>query len=221
VTLDQMMDGVVATLTQLPIDAQFVALNAIRARLHAASPNAAQPVDYVRWLPVGQVVANHYNPNQVASPEMGLLQTSIQHDGYTQPVVACWDNVTQKAVIVDGFHRSAVMSASPSIATACHGHLPVVLIDKGINDRMASTVRHNRARGRHAVSGMANMVFALLDQGWDDAAVCRELGLTPEEVVRLKHITGFSKLFADTRYHRAWITKQQIQIRATQHTLTP
>lgn len=118
-----------------------------------------------------------------------------------------------RATIVDGFHRYFVMKSSPDIMERCHGRLPIVVIDRAINDRMASTVRHNRARGKHSVDGMANMVFAMLDNGMDDAEVCNELGMEPEELLRLKHITGFSKLFADTRYNRAWVTKNQIRIR--------
>lgn len=118
-----------------------------------------------------------------------------------------------KAIIVDGFHRYFVMKSSPDIRERCNGMLPIVIIEKDINDRMASTVRHNRARGKHSVDGMANMVFSMLDNGMSDEEICNELGMEPEELLRLKHITGFSKLFADTKYNRAWVTKNQIRIR--------
>jgi ParB-like chromosome segregation protein Spo0J len=115
-------------------------------------------------------------------------------------------------VIVDGFHRYFVMKTHRDIYDACGGCLPVVLIDKGINDRMASTVRHNRARGKHSVQGMSSLVFSMLENGWQDAEICNEIGMGPEELLRLKHITGFSKLFADTKYQRSQVTQRQVRI---------
>lgn len=160
------------------------------------------------------VSPNDYNPNSVARVEMKLLYTSILHDGYTQPVVTIWDNLREKYIIVDGFHRYFTAKTNPDILARNHGLLPIVVIQADINDRMASTVRHNRARGKHSISGMANMVFSMLDNGWEDAEICNELGMESEELVRLKHITGFSKLFSDTGYKRAWVTKQQAKIKA-------
>lgn len=180
------------------------AIGAVRASLHAISPVNGQPVDYVRWVPVEDVTPNDYNPNSVASIEMGLLYTSILHDGYTQPVVTVWDDDAQKYVIVDGFHRYFTCRQNADIRERNHGFLPIVVIDKPINDRMASTVRHNRARGKHSIAGMANMVFRMLDEGWQDADICNELGMQPEELLRLKHITGFSKLFQNVAYQQAW-----------------
>jgi hypothetical protein len=116
-------------------------------------------------------------------------------------------------VIVDGFHRYYTMKTNPDIFDLCHGCLPVVVIEKDINDRMASTVRHNRARGKHSVEGMSNMVFQMLANGWEDAAICNELGMEPEELLRLKHITGFSKLYADHTYSKAWVGFNQIRIK--------
>ena len=115
---------------------------------------------------------------------------------------------------MDGFHRYYSAKMLADIAASTGGLLPIVVIDKGINDRMASTVRHNRARGKHSVQGMSAMVFSLLENHWSDAEICNELGLSPEELVRLKHITGFSKLFADHEYRQAWITDRQARIAA-------
>jgi len=185
----------------------------LRALLHELSPCASQPVDHVRWVPLEQVQANDYNPNRVAQMEMGLLYTSIQHDGYTQPVVTYYDQAADRYIIVDGFHRYHVMRAHPEIAARTGGLLPVVVIDKDINDRMASTVRHNRARGKHSVAGMSQMVFTMLENGWSDAEICHELGMEPEELVRLKHITGFAKLFEDVSYRQAWQTRRQTRLR--------
>jgi len=175
--------------------------------------NPPDPVSSVRWVPIEKVVANDYNPNSVARNEMKLLYISVLHDGYTQPIVTIYDKEQDKYIIVDGFHRYLICKTYKDIAERTGGRVPIVVIDKPINDRMASTIRHNRARGKHSVDGMANMVFALLDNGWEDAAVCNELGLETEELVRLKHITGFSKLFEDAEYKKAWETANQIKLR--------
>jgi ParB-like chromosome segregation protein Spo0J len=173
----------------------------------------SQPIDNVLWVPIDKVQPNDYNPNSVAKIEMRLLYTSILHDGYTQPTVTIYDREKDKYVIVDGFHRYFTCKNNKDIFDRNNGMLPIVVIDKDINDRMASTVRHNRARGKHSVNGMSNMVFKMLENGWSDEAICNELGMEPEEILKLKHITGFSKLFADIEYRKAWETKNQIQLR--------
>jgi ParB-like chromosome segregation protein Spo0J len=144
---------------------------------------------------------------------MKLLYTSISHDGYTQPVVTVYDEKKDKYVIVDGFHRYFTSKRYKDISERNHNRLPVVVIDKDINDRMASTIRHNRARGKHSVSGMSNIVFEMLDNGWEDVDILKELGMEAEELIRLKHITGFSKLFEDTEYKQSWELKKQLQIK--------
>lgn len=171
------------------------------------------PVAHVQFVPVEKVHANNYNPNAVASNEMKLLYTSILHDGYTQPVVTIYDEEKDRYVIVDGFHRYTVMRVNKDIYEANGGLLPIVVLDKGINDRMASTVRHNRARGKHSIEGMGNIVLGMLKNGWRDEEVCNELGMEPEELLRLKHITGFSKLFKDVEYRRAWEARSQARIK--------
>lgn len=188
-------------------------LEDLRAFIHKISPQNSQPVNFVRWIPIEKVHANDYNPNSVAKNEMRLLYVSISHDGYTQPVVTVYDEAKDQYVIVDGFHRYTTMRLNKDIADRNNGLLPVVVIEKSINDRMASTVRHNRARGKHSVSGMANMVFQMLENGWSDEAICAELGVEPDELIRLKHVTGFSKLFENVEYRRSWETKRQIQLR--------
>ena len=133
----------------------------------------------------------------------------------TQPVVAIYDPVAEKYVIVDGFHRFTTMKKFPDIYDSTGGYLPVVVIDKPIADRIASTVRHNRARGKHSVAGMGNLVFQMLEEGMDDQTVCVKLGLDPEELMRLKHITGYSKLYADSPgYSKVLLTGSQMQVKA-------
>lgn len=178
--------------------------------VHALSPMKDQPVDFVRWIPIERIQANDYNPNSVGSREMGLLYTSIKQDGYTQPIVTIEDRDAH--IIIDGFHRYFTGKQMRDIREKVQAHLPVVVIDKDINNRMASTIRHNRARGVHAVSGMSNLVFEMLKNGWQDEDLCNELGMDAEELLKLKHITGFSKLFENIEFKKAWKTREQIQI---------
>jgi ParB-like chromosome segregation protein Spo0J len=178
--------------------------------MHDLSPNKSQPVDFVVWVPIDMVEPNDYNPNSVAQKEMQLLYTSIWNDGYTQPTVTIWDESKQKYVIVDGFHRYFTCKNNADIRERNHGMLPIVVIDKDINERMAATVRHNRARGKHSVQGMSSMVFKLLDQGWKDEDICNQLGMEPEELLKLKYVTGFAKLFENTEYKQAWESRTQL-----------
>ena len=134
-------------------------------------------------------------------------------DGYTQPVVTFYDAESDVYTIVDGFHRYLVMSYHKDIRERTNGLLPVVVIDKSVNERMASTVRHNRARGKHQVTGMAGIVFSMLDNGMNDASICNELGLEADELIRLKYVTGFAKLFEDVEYKKSWESRRQIRLR--------
>jgi len=182
----------------------------LKEKLNNITNLKTQPVNHIRWVNIEKVQANDYNPNSVAKVEMGLLYTSIKHDGYTQPIVTIYDKQIDKYIIVDGFHRYFVCKSNKDILERNHGKLPIVVIDKDINDRMASTVRHNRARGKHSVNGMSHMVFTMLENGWKDEDICNHLGMEADELLRLKHITGFSKLFEDAEYSKAWTTKSQI-----------
>jgi ParB-like chromosome segregation protein Spo0J len=195
-------------------DAEYIdGIEEIKRMINEESPLKTQPVNRVRWVPVDKVSPNDYNPNSVAKIEMGLLYTSIKHDGYTQPIVTIYDEVNDIYVIVDGFHRYFTCKSNQDIRERNHGFLPIVVIEKDINDRMASTVRHNRARGKHSITGMSNMVFEMLQNGWKDEEICNELGMQPEEVLKLKHITGFSKLFENTEYKKAWEETSQLKLR--------
>jgi ParB-like chromosome segregation protein Spo0J len=171
------------------------------------------PVSDVRWVPIDKVVANDYNPNIVAPNELRLLYRSIQADGYTQPVVTIYDPTRDVYVLVDGFHRYLVMQYHKDIRDERDGLLPVVVIDKDMNERMASTIRHNRARGKHHIAGMAHVVFSMLENGMEDEAICAELGLEADELLRLKYVTGFAKLFENVEYKKAWETRKQIKLR--------
>jgi hypothetical protein len=181
------------------------------------TPAHTQPVAAVQWVHLDRIQANDYNPNSVPHQEMKLLHTSIEADGYTQPIVCVYDSMIDKYVIVDGFHRWTVLRRYPDIAARTHGYAPVVVLTSGPADRMASTVRHNRARGKHSVAGMGHLVFEMLTAGESDAQICNKLGLEAEELARLKHITGYSKLYADAQFTAVTMTGEQLAHRATYH----
>ena len=201
------------TENKLTEEQQILLFEDIKELMHEISPLKDQPVNRVKWVNIEEVSPNDYNPNSVAKKEMGLLYTSILHDGYTQPIVTIFDEEKQKYIIIDGFHRYFTCKSNQDILDRNKGRLPIVVLNKNINDRMASTVRHNRARGMHSVTGMSSMVFSMLENGWLDADICNELGMSVEELVKLKHITGFSKLFQDKEYSQAWETKNQILLK--------
>lgn len=188
-----------------PIGTRIGIINEIRRELHRYSPFAAEPVDCVLWVPAGAVTANDYNPNSVAPPEMKLLEHSIKEDGYTQPIVA-WERGDAYEV-VDGFHRHRVGRESPAVRKRVHGHLPLAVIqqareDRG--DRIAATIRHNRARGKHQVAKMSDIVVELKRRNWSDDRIARELGMDQDEILRLCQITGLAELFKDTDFSKAW-----------------
>jgi hypothetical protein len=207
------IDEVSNKFDSIPDSEKIEALNQISEYLHEKLSPVKQPINKVLWIPIEKVEPNDYNPNAVANKEMKLLYTSILHDGYTQPIVTIWDEEKEKYIIVDGFHRYFTCKTQEDILERNKGHVPIVVIEKDINDRMASTVRHNRARGEHSITGMGNMVFELLQNGWTDSEICNHLGMEAEEILKLKHITGFSKLFEDSEYQKSWETKRMIKLR--------
>lgn len=183
------------------------AINTIRLALHEHSPLRDHPVDCVIWVRSEDVTANDYNPNTVAKPEMELLRLSIEADGYTQPIVTYPDGMAR--VTVDGFHRGRVGKECESIRDRCKGRLPVTAIrpNRGErNDRIAATIRHNRARGKHGIEAMSDIVMELARRNWNDAKIAKELGMEPDEVLRLKQITGLAELFRDREFSEAWDT---------------
>ena len=162
------------------------------------------PVYHVIAVPVEKVVPNSYNPNTVAPPEMKLLYESIKNDGYTMPVVCYYNKLEDKYIIVDGFHRYRIMLENQDIYQREKGLLPVSVIDKPIDQRIASTIRHNRARGNHDVDLMGNIVKELHEPGRSDAWISRHLGMDRDEILRLKQITGLAALFRDVKFGQAW-----------------
>lgn len=191
-------------LSELPLAERVDEINRLRAEIHKHSPFASEPVDFVRWVPNTIVHANDYNPNSVAPPEMKLLEHSIMSDGYTQPIVT-WPN--EGIEVIDGFHRHRVGKESPSISARVHGYLPIVELkadQQDRNDRMAATIRHNRARGAHKVESMSEIVVELKRRFWTDERISTELGMDADEVLRLQQVTGLAGLFGDEDFSEAW-----------------
>lgn len=194
-----------ARLVELELDEQVLAINAMRRALHELSPFKNEPVDLVQWVPCDLVGANDYNPNSVAPPEMKLLEHSITQDGYTQPIVS-W-TADSGYEVVDGFHRNRVGKESPLVRERVHGYLPIVVVnsdrlDRG--DRIASTIRHNRARGKHRIDSMSEIVVELKRRNWSPKKIGTELGMDPDEVLRLTQISGLAEMFADKEFSEAW-----------------
>ena len=162
------------------------------------------PVYDVKRVPIEKVTANDYNPNSVAPPEMQLLETSIWEDGYTQPVVVVYNEDTDSYVVIDGFHRYCVLRDSKRVNEREQGMLPVVVLDKEMHDRMASTIRHNRARGTHNIELMSTIVSELVEMGKGDRWICRHIGMSPDELLRLKQITGVAALFQNQDFSESW-----------------
>lgn len=162
------------------------------------------PVYNVKRVPVEKIHANAYNPNSVAPPEMKLLYKSILEDGYTMPIVCYAIPDTDEFEIVDGFHRYTIMKTHKDIYDREGGCLPVVVIDKDISNRMASTIRHNRARGTHSVELMTNIVAELTESGMSDAWIMKNIGMDAEELLRLKQLSGLASLFKNKDFSKSW-----------------
>lgn len=203
--VEQIKQLIAGEISALELDAKVDAINDLRECLHQISPFNTEPVDFVRWVKNPLVHANDYNPNSVAPPEMELLRVSIEADGYTQPIVTM-EHDGQREVI-DGFHRHRVGKECKDIQSRVHGYLPVVQIRASQTDkasRMASTVRHNRARGKHKVEAMSDMVIELKRRNWTDERICKELGMDKDEVLRLCQISGLSEIFSGQEFSKAW-----------------
>jgi len=204
-------DKIVNILGQLGTGRRVQLMNAVRMVIHKASPFWAEPVDCVIWEPSGDVVANDYNPNSVAPPEMELLKVSIMADGYTQPVVTMKDG--DKRTVIDGFHRTRVAKESAEVRSRVLGYIPVVQIresQEDRNNRIASTIRHNRARGKHRVDAMSDIVIELKRRNWTNEKICSELGMEPDEVLRLCQISGLSEMFSDQQFSASWDVEGEV-----------
>lgn len=199
------LHDVLAELESLELSDRVEVINKLRAKIHEHSPFADHPVDCVQWILGDEVEANDYNPNVVAPPEMKLLQISIERDGYTQPIVA-WKNGDNYEV-VDGFHRNRVGKEYRPVRESIKGYLPLSVVNEQSGERgnrIASTIRHNRARGKHTVEGMSDIILELKNRNWKNKRISKELGLDEDEILRLCQITGLAGLFADREFSKSW-----------------
>jgi len=191
-------------LSSLPTHERIEALNRLMKVIGDVHPNH-DPVSGVQWVPAEMIEGNTYNPNSVMPPEMRLLYLSIKEDGYTQPIVVVWDEERKKYIVVDGFHRNRIGKEYRDIREQKHGYLPIVILRKSLAERMASTIRHNRARGKHSVLGMVDLVVALVNDGLSDVEIGKQLGMDADEVLRLKQTSGIPALFKNRPYSRSWV----------------
>lgn len=198
-------------LTKNELSERVEKLNQLKLLIKEYSPFNKEPIDCVLWVPKDDVRGNEYNPNSVAPPEMQLLECSIDEDGYTQPIVA-W-KADDQFEIVDGFHRQRVGKECKDIRERIHGYLPITLINKektGKADRIASTIRHNRARGKHSVDAMSEIVLELKNRNWKNARISKELGMDEEEILRLTQISGLGHMFENEEFSKAWLAADSI-----------
>lgn len=211
VKLFELLNQVHGMLLTLSITDRIEVLNRAVAILHQCSPFKVEPVDCVQWIPLESIVANDYNPNKVAPPEMKLLKISITQTGFTQPLVVCRD-AEGHLILIDGFHRFSLLSRNRELNQRFCGHAPVVVVNpQGLAcdkpRRIATTIRHNRARGQHQIQAMSSIVQELSRLGWNDAKISEELGMDADEVLRLKQISGLMEMFQDRKYSTAWTVK--------------
>lgn len=204
-SLKQILEIIDSEISNYPIDEKIESLNEIKKMIHKISPFKNEPVDCVIWVKSESIKANDYNPNNVAPPEMELLKVSILEDGYTQPIVTF--KTKNEHEVVDGFHRNRVGKEYKEITDRILGYLPVVCINENRNDRadrIASTIRHNRARGKHKVEAMSDIVIELKKRNWSDEKIGKSLGMDPDEVLRLCQISGLSEVFSNEEFSEAW-----------------
>lgn len=199
------LEKIISEIQSLDLDQRVHALNYVRRELHKISPFNSEPVDLILWVKNETVESNDYNPNAVAPPEMELLRLSIEADGYTQPIVTMDEEV--KRTVIDGYHRNRVGKECEDIKKRVHGYLPVVTINedrKDKSDRIAATIRHNRARGKHKISAMSDIVLDLRKRNWSDSKIAKNLGMDADEVLRLCQIGGIQEQFSDQEFSQAW-----------------
>lgn len=202
--LIESVEKIAKEITNYDLDERIECINEIRKIISSASPFSQEPVDCVIWVKQEMVRANDYNPNTVAPPEMELLKLSILADGYTQPIVS-WENDGYE--VIDGFHRHRVGKEDKDVNARIHGYLPLALVRSDRHekkDRIASTIRHNRARGKHKIDSMSEIVIELKRRNWTNSRICKELGMDEDEVLRLCQITGLAELFSDKDFSNAW-----------------
>lgn len=200
--MEEILNLLKTKISTMDLDQKVAAINHVKEVLTEVSP-FTEPVDCVRWINADKVKANEYNPNKVASTEMKLLHTSIKLDGYTQPIVA-YKLENGDYEVVDGFHRNRIGKEYKDINNRIHNYLPIVVLDKPLDERIGSTIRHNRARGTHQIRSMSEIVLDLTKAGWSDEEICKKIGMELDEVIKLKQITGLKEAFQNHEFSKSW-----------------
>lgn len=192
-------------LKDMPFDEKVKVFNEVTQELYEWM-GVEHPTLNVQLVPATKVIGNDYNPNKVAPPEMKLLKLSIKKDGLTMPVVVCDtpEDKNHPYTVVDGFHRTTVVQQDKEVKGSLHGYVPVSRLNKKLEDRITSTVRHNMARGTHQVELSAKLVTMLKKHNWTNARIGMELGMDADEVLRLKQITGLAEAFKDEEFSKSW-----------------
>lgn len=203
--MEHYLRQILKEIESLDTDKKIDAINNIKKELHKISPFKNEPCDCTVWIKNDKIIGNDYNPNRVAPPEMKLLGVSILNDGYTQPIVTYKEN--NHFTVVDGFHRTRIGKENKEVEKRVLSYLPVTIIrseqeDRG--DRIASTIRHNRARGKHIIDGMCEIVLELKRRNWSNKKIGKELGMDPDEILRLSQITGLKDIFKNVDFSKAW-----------------
>lgn len=205
--LENLLNQIESMLCELTSEAEKIAvINAVKASLYRHSPFNTEPVDCVMWIPASDIVANDYNPNVMAPAEKRLLRHSIETEGFTQPIVVS-PLTKKKFQVVDGYHRYQAGKTTAITRERLRGYLPVTVVNtssQGLAERIAATIRHNRARGKHQIDEMCDVVRDLARLGWTDAKISKELGMDTDEVLRLKQLSGLAELFIDDDFSDAW-----------------
>lgn len=199
------LKNLLSNVNNFSLEEKINIINEIKIMLHEISPLKNEPIDCVQWIKIEDIIPNSYNPNSVALPEFKLLKLSIEEDGYTQPIVVFFEN--NKYEIVDGFHRNRIGREFLDIKNRVCGYLPVTIINKNREekcDRIASTIRHNRARGKHDIDGMVNIIVELKRRGWKNERISKQLGMDADEVLRYSQISGLLEMFSDKEFSKAW-----------------
>ncbi|WP_434779625.1 IbrB-like domain-containing protein [Neisseria sp. Ec49-e6-T10] len=206
--IEELFQPIMEQLSKMSIEDKINTINQIKKWLHQYSPFADEPIDCVLWVKAQKIQANEYNPNAMAPIEKRLLSTSLNQDGFTQPIVVYAHN--NRYTIVDGFHRYMLGKGKKSINTRLKNYLPITCIkdtQKEKPDRIAATIRHNRARGKHQIMAMSDIVQDLARLGWEDKKIAKELGMDLDEVLRLKQISGLAEMFEGDAFSEAWTVR--------------
>lgn len=146
------------------------------------------------------IIANNYNPNHVPKDKMQLLKQSIKDNGFCFPIVTIFDDIEEKFVVIDGFHRKTMGDT----AWMDFDYIPLVFVEHDISKRMYATVQFNKARGSHQIDMDADLIRSLIEQGKSEEEISIHLGIDIDTIHRYKQLTGIAALFKNSEYSTSW-----------------